>query len=77
MRTLCGFSQKPDYDKDGSYGFVLSDKARDYATSVSAYVFEIWDDEVIELGETCDVYGDYYMTDPARFSIEDGEIMYW
>ena len=56
---------------------MLSDKARDYATSVSAYVFEIWDDEVIELGETCDVYGDYYMTDPARFSIEDGEIMYW
>ena len=24
-----------------------------------------------------DVYGDYYMTDPARFSIEDGDIMYW
>lgn len=56
---LISFSQKPNYDKDGSYGFVLSDKARDYAVSVSAYVFEIWDDEAIELGETCDVYGDW------------------
>lgn len=56
---LISFSQKPDYDKDGSYNFVLSDKAREYAVSVSAYVFEVWGDEAIELGETCDVYGDW------------------
>lgn len=77
---LISFAKKPGYDKDGNYGFVLSDKALDYATSVSAYVYEIWNDgETIELGETCDVDGDWDTGefhdsfDGEWFSLPDGQ----
>ena len=57
---LITFDKKPGFDKDGYYGFVLSKKALDYATSVSAYVYERWDDgRSVELGETIDVDGDW------------------
>lgn len=77
---LISFAEKPGFDRDGYYGFVLSDDALDCATSVSAYVYEIWDDgETIELGETCDVYGDwdtgefYDQFDGEWFSLPDGQ----
>jgi hypothetical protein len=77
---LISFASKPGYDKDGNYGFTLSDKALDYAISVSAYVYEVWNDGfTIELGETCDVYGDwdtgkfYDSFDGEWFSLPDGQ----
>ena len=57
---LIEFAEKPGYDEEGYYGFVLTKKSLEYATAVSAYVYEIWDDgQVVELGETCDVNEDW------------------
>lgn len=77
---LITFDKKPGFDSDGYYGFVLSKESLDYATSVSAYVYERWDDgQTIELGETCEVDGDwskgsfYDAFDGSWLSLPDGQ----
>lgn len=77
---LIKFSEGPDYDENGNYYFVLSPESIDYAAGVSAYVYEVWsEDEIIELGETCDIYGDwstgafYDNFDGTWLSLPDGQ----
>ena len=72
---LITFATPPTLDpEDGTYWFVLDDSGIDNAASVCGYVFELSYDgeDVIELGETWDVYGDW---ETGYFS--DGFDGYW
>lgn len=55
------FAQEPGIDEDGYFSFVLDDNGYYNAAGVSALIYQLSDDEedVIELGETLDVYEDW------------------
>ena len=58
--SLIAFAQYPGFDEDGYYGFVLDENALDYTASVSALILmDLGDDQLLELGETYDVYADW------------------
>ncbi len=58
---LITFDLEPGLDEDGVFCFVLSDEGWLNAVSVTAYVYQVSSDEedLIELGETVDVYCDW------------------
>ena len=58
---LITFDVEPALDEDGIYSFVLSDEGWMNAVSVNAYVYQVSPDgeDLIELGETVDVYCDW------------------
>ena len=55
------FEEEPQLDDTGHYWFVLDDDGWTYASAVYGYVFELSEDgeDVIEIGETVDVVGDW------------------
>lgn len=57
--SLITFTQKPALDNDG-FGFVLSQEALEYTSSVVAFVYyEVDEDTLVCLGETDDIIGDW------------------
>ena len=55
------FEYEPGFNQEGYYGFVLDDNGWEAASSVTALVYMMSDDarDVIEIGETIDVNGDW------------------
>ncbi len=72
--SLFSFAVEPGLDEDGIFSFVLTDDALLRAVAVTAFVYQVSSNEedLIELGETVDVYADW---DEAYFADDfDG---YW
>ena len=58
--SLITFAEKPGFDEDGYYGFVLDENGLEYTADVSALILmDLGDDQLLELGETYDVYADW------------------
>ena len=57
--SVITFAEKPQVDDDGVYWFQLDQKGIDNAATVSALVYEHSGDDVLTLGETYEVYGDW------------------
>ena len=71
---LVSFDVEPGLDADGIFSFVLTGDALQSAVAVTAFVYQVSSDgeDLIELGETVDVYADW---DEAYFADDfDG---YW
>ena len=66
------FLKEPVIDNDGIYSFTLTPKSVDRVSSVSAFVYQVIDDDALLLGETTDIYCDW---DKGQF--EDGFDGYW
>ena len=66
------FLKEPVINDEGTYSFTLTPKSVDRTASVSAFVYQVIDDEALLLGETIDVYCDW---DNGHF--EDGFDGYW
>lgn len=78
---LIRFKEKPALSTDGIYTFTLDKRGLENAAAVYAYVFEVSEDgkELIEIGETFDVIGDWStgvfedMFDGYWLSLPDGQ----
>lgn len=78
---LITFAQKPALNADGIYTFTLDKRGLENAAAVYAYVYEVSGDgkELIEIGETFDVIGDWSdgvfedMFDGYWLSLPDGQ----
>ena len=58
--SLITFAQEPHLDENGIYTFTLDEQGYEYAAGVTAYIYLGIDEEnVVELGETDDVYVDW------------------
>ncbi|MGI6221792.1 MAG: clostripain-related cysteine peptidase [Coriobacteriales bacterium] len=57
--SLITFAQKPHFDANGTYGFQLNHNGLSNAANVTAYVYQVSGHNLIELGETTDVYGSW------------------
>ena len=66
------FLKQPVIDDEGTYSFTLNPKSVDRTASVSAFVYQVVDDEALLLGETIDVYCDW-----EKGQFEDGFDGYW
>lgn len=66
------FLKAPVIDDDGIYSFTLTPKSVDRTASVSAYVYQVIDNDALLLGETTDINCDW---DKGQF--EDGFDGYW
>ncbi len=55
------FEEKPQLDEDGAYYFVLDEEGYENMVDVTAYVYTVTADghDYIEIGETCDLQGDW------------------
>ena len=55
------FAEDPHLDEDGNYTFTLDDNGKEYGMSVSAFVYQVDEEEdaMIELGQTIDIIGDW------------------
>ena len=66
------FLKAPVIDDDGIYSFTLTPKSVDRTASVSAYVYQVIDNDALLLGETTEINCDW---DKGQF--EDGFDGYW
>lgn len=66
------FLKAPVIDNDGIYSFTLTPKSVDRVSSISAFVYQVIDNDALLLGETTDIYCDW---DKGQF--EDGFDGYW
>lgn len=80
----CGYDVYPEFSEDGNYWFRLSEESLVQTESVEAGIYMALDDEreeVLELGTTGQVYGDYETGefedgfDGCWFMLDDGQIL--
>ncbi len=79
---LITFAEKPGFDDEGYYGFVLDENGLNYTADVSAIILmDLGDNMLLELGETYDVYTDWdsgYFGDNFEgewLSLPDGSLL--
>ncbi len=79
---LITFAQEPGFDDEGYYCFVLDDNSMEYTADVSAMIFmDLGDGQMLELGETYDVYIDWETSyfsdnfDGKWLSLPDGSLL--
>lgn len=80
--SLITFAEKPGFDDEGYYGFVLDENGLNYTADVSAMILmDLGDGTLLELGETYDVYTDWdngYFSDNFDgkwLSLPDGSLL--
>ena len=56
---LITFAEKPHLDDDGIFSFVFDENGLKYASAVTACVYQYLDEDMVELGETYDLYLDW------------------